>query len=108
MAFSKLGESWVLKNVDNLIIEEFTCLLYGFKDNSMDVVRHKIFENKYSKDGKVVDLSLLPTCRSVLLLHGQRANYVAKLWRSSLNSFVEMPPIFENGWNKDGNILWVD
>ena len=108
MAFSQLGESWELNDDNFKILEEFTCLLYGFKDNSVDVVHHKIFEKKFSKDGKVVDLSLFPPCRSVLLLHAQRANYVAKLWRSSLTSFVEMPPIFENGWNNDGTILWVD
>ena len=96
-------------NDDNFkILEEFTCLLYGLRDNSVDVVRHKILEKKYSKDDKVVELALLPPCRLVLLFHAQRANYVAKLWRSSLTSFVEMPPIFENGWNNDSTILWVD
>ena len=56
----------------------------------------------------MVDLSLRPSCRSVLLLHAQRANYVAKLWRFSLTSFSEMTPIFENGWNNDGTILCVN
>ena len=60
------------------------------------------------KNSKVVDISLLPPCKSVLLLHMKRANYVAKIWKSSLISWVDFGDITEHGWLPDGSTFWVE
>jgi hypothetical protein len=108
-AFGQLGESWELKEDSALfsLIEEYTCLLYGFKEKSVDVVRAAMFEKKYLKDGKIVDMAVLPPCESVLFLHTTRANFVAKIWRSSLVGMHNTPSITEHGWNADGSPTWV-
>ena len=71
-------------------------------------VRANIFEKKYTKSGKVIDMALLPPCQSVLILHSKRANYVARLWKSSLTNWIEPTDISENDWSSDGSTVWVD
>ena len=60
------------------------------------------------KNGKIIDMALLPSCKSVLLLHMKRANYVAKIWKSSLTCWLESDGITEHGWLPDGSTIWVD
>ena len=60
------------------------------------------------KEEKVIDLSLLPPSLSTLYLHILRSNYVARIWKCSLLNLVEYPSIMENGWMKNGEIVWVD
>ena len=67
-----------------------------------------MFDRKFMREGKVIDLSLLPPCRSVLYLHMLQANYVAKIWRSALISMIDYANIVENGWMENGEIVWVD
>ena len=51
-------------------LEHFVCALYGYpSQKSINVVRAKLFEKKYTKEGKMVDMALLPPCQSVLILH---------------------------------------
>ena len=107
-AFGELGSNWILDNELFDILSEFVCLLYGYNETCVDVVRSKKFQRKYKSEGKIVDLSLLPPCRSVLKLHAERANYVAKIWRSSTTSSMEMPIISNHGWESNGDIHWVD
>ena len=71
-------------------------------------MRANIFEKKYTKSGKVIDMALLPPCQSVLILHSKRANYVARLWKSSLTNWIEPTDISENDWSSDGSTVWVD
>ena len=66
-----------------------------------------MFEKKYAKRSKIIDLAVLPLCESVLFLHTARANFVAKIWRSSLVSMYDPPSITEHGWNADGSPVWV-
>ena len=47
-------------------------------------------------------------CNSSLLLHIKRSNYVAKIWRSSLTSWLDADGISENGWLSDGLTYSVD
>ena len=75
----------------------------------MNSVRAKLFEKKYTKEKKVIDMSILPPCKSVLTLHIKRANYVAKMWKSSLTNWLDVTDeISENGWFPDGSTCWVD
>ena len=74
----------------------------------MNVVRPKLFEKKYTKEGKVIDIPLLPPCNSALILHIKRANYVAKMWKSSLMYWFDSDDISKNGWLPDGSTNWAD
>ena len=51
---------------------------------------------------------MLPPCESVLLLHAKRANFVAKILRSSTEPQVEIPDIRMHGWDDDKKIKWLE
>ena len=38
----------------------------------------------------------------------KRANYVAKIWKSSLTSWLESDDITEYGWLPDRSTIWAD
>ena len=42
------------------------------------------------------------------MLHFENANYVAKIWKSDLNSIVSEPEIYENRWTVIGDIWWIE
>ena len=42
------------------------------------------------------------------MLHFEKANYVAKIWKSDLNSIVSEPEIYENRWTVIGDIWWIE
>ena len=110
-AFNRLGENWDIEQDDAILstIEKYVCYLYSQKkEDSVNVVRYNLFDKKYDKEKKVIDMSLLPPCRSVLMLHIKRANYVAKLSKSALISWINPRDILDNGWNQDGSIYWVN
>ena len=50
----------------------------------------------------------MPPSKSVLRLHTQRANYVAKIRKLSIENEVNCPDITRHGWNEDGSIRWVE
>ena len=76
--------------------------------DSVNAVKTKLFEKKYAKKGKVSDMSLLPPYNSELILHIKRANYVAKVWKSSSTNRLDPGDISENGWLPDGSTYRVD
>ena len=91
------------------VLEQYVCTIYCYpREKSVSVVRSKLFEKKNAKGGKVIDMALLPPCNSSLLLHIKRYNYVAKIWRSSLTSWLDADEISENGCLPDGSTYWVD
>ena len=90
------------------MLEECTCYLYGYKQKNVNEVRSKLFSKKYGKEHKVVDLSLLPRCQSVLKLHAERSNVVSMIWRKSLQPNINIPNLSEYGWLSDGKIRWID
>lgn len=53
-------------------------------------------------------MSLLPPCRQSLQLHCQRSNYIAKVWRSCLQTNIHFGDIEQHGWSMDGKIVWMD
>ena len=80
VCFTKLGSEPNLSEDLFESFEEYTALLYGVKSKSINEARWKIFEKKHKRHNKIIDLSLLPPCKSVLRLHSKRANAVAYLW----------------------------
>ena len=61
-------------------------------------MRYDIFHRKYSNENKIVDLSLLPPCQSVLKLHSNRASFVAKIWKSAGDPHLPLPDISLHRW----------
>ena len=61
-AFSLLGENWSVDVDDGIIpvLEQYVCTIYGYpREKSANVVRSKLFEKKYTKGGKVIDMASL-------------------------------------------------
>jgi len=106
-AFIDLGQNWDLSDELFESLEEFTCNLYGYKKKDINKVRKMMFDKKYTKEGKIIDLASLPPCRSVLYINSLRANYVAKIWKSSLTNQFIVPTIQDYGWEQNGEITWV-
>ena len=97
-AFRLLGEDWELH-------AELVVALYGYKDRDINKVRKKMFDKKFVKEEKVMDLSLLLPCHSTLYLDILRSNYVARIWKCSLLNVVECPSIMKNGWMENSKIV---
>ena len=108
VCFTKLGSEPNLSEDLFESFEEHTALLYGVKSKSINEARWKIFEKKRKRHNKIIDLSLLPACKSVLRLHSKRANAVAYLWRNASNPTIEFPSFTENGWTTTGDIEWIE
>ena len=106
--FTKLGSEPNLSEDLFESLEEYTALLYGVKSKSINEARWKIFEKKHKRHNKIIDLSLLPLCKSVLRLHNKRANAVVYLWQNVFNPTIEFPSLTENGWSTTGDIEWIE
>ena len=52
-------------------------------------------------------MSLLPPCQSVLKLHSNRANFVAKIWKSAGDPHLPLPDISLHGWTDKCKIQWM-
>ena len=78
-ALNRLGENWSIDTSDTVIaiLEKYTCVMYCYpREKLVNTVRIKLFEKKYTKEGKFIDISVLPPCNSVLIFYIKRANYV--------------------------------
>ena len=56
-AFRLLSENWELNAELIVALESFVCHLYGYKDTDINKIRKKIFDQKFVKEEKVIDLS---------------------------------------------------
>ena len=107
-AFQDLGSSWELEDETFDLLQEYVCKLYGSREKNVDQARYELFQKKYEKEGKIIDLILLPPCKSVLLLHTKRTNFVAKIWRCSNNAQLQIPDIGMHGWDANYKIKWLE
>ena len=105
--FRKLGKEWELTDELFSHLEEFICTLYGYKEKNVNKVRWLKSRDNHTKQNKVIDMSALPPCKETLKLHSVRANYVAKMWRLSLQSNINAPSFSVYGWDSVGTIEWV-
>ena len=107
--FENYGSSDRLSVQDNNRLEKFVCDLYGFpKDDSVDVVRKKLYIRKSSKVGKSIELASLPPCKRNLEYHNKRANFVAITFRRACNVVMNLPDPIYHGWNENGNAEWTE
>ena len=107
--FLIMVENWEVDN-DRLFImlEEFVCQLYGYRNKSTDRVRFQIYGKKYTKENKVIDMTALPPCSSVLWLHILKFNMGTSLWKRSTTASFTMLGISQHGWDFNGNIQWAE
>jgi len=109
LIFTKLGDTWdQYTDTQKSHFEKFVCHLYSTKKSNVNDARFKIFEKKHLKSKQLTDLSLLPPCQRTLHLHLERANYVAKIWKSAGTAMVDLPTPAQHGWNEEGDIFWTD
>ena len=106
--FIELGNSWDLGDQLQVNIEKYVCNLYSSKKSNINEARFQIFEKKQLRSKQITDLSILRPCKRTLGFHLTRANYVAKLWKSSGTAMVDLPSPCENGWYDDGKIQCTD
>ena len=99
--FREVGTEWLPSESLSKQLEEFVCLLFGSRRlKNINEVRYHLFKQKYDCQNKIIDLSLLPPCKSSLQLHILRTCYVARIWRLSLTSHHDLPPWLERWSNK--------
>ena len=105
--FRQLGEQ--LLTTDDLLplAEEFVCALYGLKKvRDVNTGRFDLFKRRLHSSG-VIDLSVVPPCKSVLLLHLRRSALAANLWKQAKEAMIKSPGIEKYGWFADGEIEWT-
>ena len=106
--FCQLGAEWDLSDSFFNELEEYVCNLYGHGVKNINKVRWLLFQKKHAKENKVIDLPALPACRNVLRTHSERADFVAKVWRSSLENKINEESFVNHDWDEYGNIWWID
>ena len=101
-ALAQLGSSFTASSELVNACEEFVCRLYGDqKASSINDVRYSLFTSRGAQ------ASQLPPTRDSLLLHIQRANYQAGIWRRCLNSAPDVPSPANHGWEISDDVLTV-
>ena len=106
--FQEFSLSWEVTQEIFEVLEEFVCKMYGFNCASVNKVKSKMFTKRLKQEKRPPELSLLPSCQSVLQYHTQRAVYVAKLWRSSYIPSIDAPQFTQFGWDSEGKPIWID
>ena len=103
--FKGLGQSWDLSEELFQRIEEFTSHMYAANSSTGEVnqLRYQLF---CAKRGEV-ESSQLPPCRDCLLMHVERANYQAAIWKRSLHASPVVPSPTEHGWKDDEGKLAI-
>lgn len=109
--FSALGESWEVTTETLVVIEEFTCALYGNRRiKTVNELRHSLLLTKCGGQDKALamsssfDLSALPPCNSCLLEHLNRANYQVGIWKRAHIAKPDIPhPLNGHGWTRNEN-----
>jgi hypothetical protein len=119
--FSNLGNTTVPASCDVVMVEKFTCTLYGMpKLRQVNDARLAKFQLKYApkktdqplKKIKGADPSSMPPYQKVLFYKILRTNYVAALWKNATQPTPTASNPLENGWqlSDDGSyeFTWYD
>jgi hypothetical protein len=105
--FSQIGTELAITQQLSEQLEKFVCFLYGFpKHGVVNNVRKAIFWDKMKKKKKVVDLCLLPPRHDNLQYHIMRSNYVAYIFRTAGELFVDVDDPANHRWDEKGNVVW--
>jgi hypothetical protein len=105
--FAELGNSPQVPDPISQDLESFVCALYGSHTmSSVNKLRHKIFLQRFEKEKKVIDISLLPPCETNLKLHIIRANYVASIFRKANHLIIDLDEPTNHGWDERWEVIW--
>ncbi|KAK3742892.1 hypothetical protein RRG08_061489 [Elysia crispata] len=110
--FAKFGTSECITDSD---IAELEAFVY----TKVDKVRYDTVRQRFKSGSSTpltntdgIDLSQMPPCRKVLLLHIQRANFQTQIWRQASKSHPTLPKPEDNGWVIDSSgslvIQWCE
>ena len=91
-AFAELGSEWEISANVAKDLENFSLFDDGCKAREVNLSRYEMFNKKYTKEDKVIDMALLIPCKTVFMLHLERANYYAALLKRSLSLNTNEPP----------------
>ena len=91
-----------------MVLRNTFVYLCGFRKKDINYVRHELFQRTYSRDDKIIDLSLLPPCQSALKLHASRDNVAAKIWKSANETNVDVPDAALEGWDENLHTHWLE
>ena len=75
------------------------------RKKDVNEVRFVKYYSKYQNGNKVVHVSTLSPCWSVV--HSKRKNSFAGIWKRCLEASFEIPSIADHGWNQNANIWWI-
>lgn len=67
-----------------------------------------IFDNKLSKQNKIMDMALLPPCQQTLKLHILRSNFIARQWRNAHIITSDIGDITDCGWTNTNEPKWAE
>ena len=91
-----------------MVLRNTFVYLCGFRKKDINYVRHELFQRTYSRDNKIIDLSLLPPCQSTLKLHASTDNVAAKIWKSANETNVDIPDAALEGWDENLHTHWLE
>ena len=105
---SNLGKEFEM--TDDLIkeLEEYVCCLYGGKSSDVNALRNEILWKTIKNKKQIINLFHLPPCRSSLILHARRNNYIANIWRQADQKILVYESPQQHGRNEDYSLEWVD
>ena len=109
----KLGDSWNLSPDMLRLLEEFTCIIYGFpRVKELNEARAKMLQKMVGEDTALsmkskVDFARLPPCKDSAIPHFQRVNHRVGTFKKALESIAEIPKCYEpeQGWIKEGETI---
>ena len=107
-AFGQLGSDWDLPASTAKDLEHFLCAAYGCKAKEVNLARYEMFDKKYTKENKVIDMALLIPCQTVFMLHVARSNYYAAMLKRSLSLDMNEPLPTSYGWSNGGSPVWIE
>ena len=105
--FTVLGSNWNIDQNLECLLEEYVPSLYGEKKLSVSEVKFYILQKERERENELIDLSLIPPCKSSLRLHILRKNVVASIWKNTHRATINTPDATEGSWNADGIIEWI-
>ena len=87
-------------------LEKFACVLYGNKRiSSRNLLRLKLFVQKFEREKEIIDLSILPPCKENPRLHILRANYVAMIFRQANGLMLQLDASVDHGWSEADRLV---
>ncbi len=76
-------------------------MLYGNKRiSSGNLLRLKLFVQKFERQKNIIDLSILPPWKENPRLHILRANYVAMFFWQANGLMLQLDALVDHGWNE--------